>query len=273
MKISYILASTKHGTLIVNRNDENHSEEYGTYGVGWNILENGSFYNDDIELLNSILELKKRELNGKRPVVAIDCGANIGVHTIEFARALGNAGSVISIEAQRSVYYALCGNIAINNCFNVDARNVAVGGESGSLRIPFVDYHKKSSFGSLELVRSAGNENIGQQIDYDTGYDVPLITIDSLNQPDVDFIKIDVEGMEEAVIAGALGTLSASGPIMFIEKIKSNLGSMYQTLGDLKYDIHDIGPNILAVSRNDPISREIRKSIEGQRRLSAASDV
>jgi FkbM family methyltransferase len=98
--------------------------------------------------------MKVRALGGRRPVVAIDCGANIGVHTIEFARAraLGDAGSVISIKAQKPVYYALCGNIAINNCFNVDARNAAIGGEVGSLKVPFVDYHRKSSFGSLELV-------------------------------------------------------------------------------------------------------------------------
>jgi FkbM family methyltransferase len=51
------------------------------------------------------------------------------------------------------------------------------------------------------------NEDIGQQINYGAGYDVPLITLDSLDQPHVDLVKIDVEGMEEAVIAGGLETL------------------------------------------------------------------
>jgi FkbM family methyltransferase len=208
--------------------------------------------------------MKVRALGGRRPVVAIDCGANIGVHTLEFARALGDAGSVISIEAQKPVYYALCGNIAINNCFNVDARNAAIGGEVGSLKVPFVDYHRKSSFGSLELVHGKKNEDIGQQINYGAGYDVPLITLDSLDQPHVDLVKIDVEGMEEAVIAGGLETLRASRPVLFIEKIKSNLGSMHRTLIDFKYDIHDLGPNILAVSSNEPASREIRALIDAQ---------
>ncbi|KVL14660.1 FkbM family methyltransferase [Burkholderia sp. MSMB1826] len=262
MRIAYILASTNHGTLIINKNDENHSAEYGNYGVGWNILETGSFYKTDIKLLTSILELKKRELDGKRPVLAIDCGANIGVHTIEFARALDEAGSVISIEAQRSVYYALCGNIAINNCFNVEAKNAAIGNKNGALKIPFIDYHKKSSFGSLELIKSTTNEDIGQNIDYDRGYDVPLITLDSLNQSYVDLIKIDVEGMEETVIAGALETLSASRPIMFIEKIKSNSSRMHQTLGDLQYEIHDLGPNVLAISKGEPMLNDIRHLLE-----------
>ncbi|WP_244141313.1 FkbM family methyltransferase [Burkholderia vietnamiensis] len=265
VKIAYILASTNHGTLIVNRNDENHSLEYGDYGVGWNILETGSFYKSDVELLISVVNLKKHKLCGKRPITVIDCGANIGVHTIELARALDGAGSVISIEPQRSVYYALCGNVAINNCFNVDARNVAVGEENGSLKIPFIDYHKKSSFGSLELIESAGNENIGQAVDYTRGYEVPLITLDSLGQSNVDLVKIDVEGMEEAVIAGSLETLRASRPVMFIEKIKSDFSRMHQMLIDLQYDIHDLGPNLLAVWNGDPISSEIYRLLNGQR--------
>ncbi|MFW2273395.1 FkbM family methyltransferase [Burkholderia orbicola] len=265
MRIAYILASTHHGTLIVNRNDENNNKEYGSYGVGWNILETGSFYESDIELLTSILKLKKRKLDGKRPVVAIDCGANIGVHTIEFARALDGAGNVISLEAQRPVYYALCGNIAINNCFNVDAKNVAIGDRNGLLRIPLIDYHKKSSFGSLELIRNADNEDIGQQIDYDSGYDVPLITLDSLELSNVDLVKIDVEGMEEAVIAGSLETLSACHPIMFIEKIKSNSDRMHQTLVGLQYELHDLGPNMLAISSGDPISKDIHNLLNGHR--------
>jgi hypothetical protein len=51
---------------------------------------------------------------------------------------------------------------------------------------------------------------------------------------------------------------------LFIEKIKSNLGSMHRTLIDFKYDIHDLGPNILAVSSNEPASREIRALIDAQ---------
>jgi FkbM family methyltransferase len=264
MKVAYVLASTRHGTLIVNRNDENRNDEYGTYGVGWNLLETGEFYQSDITLLTAILKLRVRALGGARPVVAIDCGANLGVLTIEFARTLGDAGRVIAIEAQRSVYYALCGNVAINNCFNVDARHVAIGGENGTLTVPFIDYHRKSSFGSLELVRGEQNEDIGQPIHYGSGYAVPLITLDSLNEPHVDLVKIDVEGMEEAVIAGGLATLRAARPVMFIEKIKSDLGGLQQTLTDLGYDLHDLGPNLLAVSRDDPSARDIRALVDAQ---------
>ena len=70
-------------------------------------------------------------------VVAIDCGANIGVHTVEWAIAMTGWGSVVAIEAQERIYYALAGNIAINNCFNAIAH--ARGGivrDSGVMGIP-----------------------------------------------------------------------------------------------------------------------------------------
>lgn len=261
MKVAYVLASTSHGPLIVNRNDENHNQEYGTYGVGWNLLETGSFYRCDIELLKEILQIKKKINASRRSTIAVDCGANIGVHTIEFARSLDGAGSVVSIEAQRPIYYALCGNIAINNCFNVDARNVAIGDSVGSLCIPFIDYHRKSSFGSLELIPGDGNENIGQSVNYDSGYEIPLISLDSMNVEHVDLIKIDVEGMESAVIRGAVETLKSKRPVMFIEKIKSNSDQMIQALNDMSYDALDLGPNILAIARDDSAYFEIRELV------------
>ena len=46
-------------------------------------------------------------------------GANIGVHTVEWARHMYGWGNVIAIEAQERLYYSLCGNISLNNCLNV----------------------------------------------------------------------------------------------------------------------------------------------------------
>ena len=84
-------------------------------------------------------------------MVAIDCGANIGVHTVEWATAMTGWGSVVAIEAQERIYYALAGNIAINNCFNAIALHAAVSSETGIMQIPNPDYFTPSSFGSLEL--------------------------------------------------------------------------------------------------------------------------
>ena len=51
---------------------------------------------------------------------------------------------MLSFEAQERLYYAVAGNIALNNCFNVKAIHAAVGNTDGSIRIPKIE-------GSAEL--------------------------------------------------------------------------------------------------------------------------
>ena len=60
-------------------------------------------------------------------------------------------GQVLAFEAQERIYYALAGNIAINNCFNARALHAAVTSEAGRMKIPAPDYLAPASFGSLEL--------------------------------------------------------------------------------------------------------------------------
>jgi len=162
--LAFVLASSNHGAMIVNRFDYQMTGPGRGFGVGFQILERGCFDPQEVELAIQLLEL--RRIHNGDGVVAIDCGANIGVHTLEWAIAMTGWGSVVSIEAQERIYYALAGNIAINNCFNAIAMHGAVSAEAGNMKIPMPDYTTASSFGSLELRQSATNEFIGQKIDY-----------------------------------------------------------------------------------------------------------
>jgi FkbM family methyltransferase len=76
--------------------------------------------------------------------------------------------------------------------------------------MPQPNYLIPASFGSLELRKSNNTEFIGQPIDYSEGKLRPVqgITIDSLEVPRIDFIKIDVEGMEMEVLAGAAQSIA-----------------------------------------------------------------
>src|SRR5579863_5570557 len=49
----------------------------------------------------------------------IDAGANIGAHTLFFARATWPGGLVLAFEPQRLVYQTLCANLALNSIKNV----------------------------------------------------------------------------------------------------------------------------------------------------------
>src|SRR6202000_1840143 len=162
--LAFVLASSNHGTMIVNRNDYRMIDAEHGYGVGFQILQTGSFDPTEVRLVLDLLALRRKHHGDG--VVAIDCGANIGVHTIEWAKAMTGWGSVLSIEAQERIYYALAGNIAINNCFNALAVNAAVSSESGTMQVPNPNYFTPSSFGSLELRQRPNTEFIGQHIDY-----------------------------------------------------------------------------------------------------------
>jgi FkbM family methyltransferase len=237
--------------MIVNRMDRHMVSADSGYGVGHQILETGAFDPSEVKLALEILHLRRRHYGDG--VVAIDCGANIGVHTIEWAAATTGWGSVLSIEAQERIYYALAGNIAINNCFNAIAINAAVSSENGVMRIPNPDYLTAASFGSLEMRQSPRNEFIGQPIDYspEGTVDVRTLTIDGFNLPRVDFIKIDVEGMEMEALEGAAQTIGRSQPIMLIESIKTDGEQLRQWLGQQGYSIIPAGINVLAIHQSD----------------------
>ncbi len=258
-KLAFVLASSNHGTMIVNRLDYRMLDSQHGYGVGFQILETSFFDPSEVQLAVNLLALRRKHHGDG--VVAIDCGANIGVHTVEWAKSMTGWGSVLSIEAQERIYYALAGNIAINNCFNAIAVHGAVSSESGILKIPNPDYLTPSSFGSLELRQRKGNEFIGQPIDYENTVSVRKLMLDEFSLPRVDLIKIDVEGMELEALEGASATIDRSHPIMLIEKIKTDAGKLHQWLGERGYEIIEAGINMLAIHKNDRTLAEIRPKL------------
>src|SRR5712691_8692666 len=170
--LGFVLAASEYGPLIVNRFDRHINKDGSGYGVGYEILGTSTYASEEVTLVTGLLGVRRQHFGDG--VVAIDCGANIGVHTIEWAKTMTGWGSVLAIEAQERIFYALAGNIAINNCFNATAIHAAVGAEPGEIRIPSPDYLRPASFGSLELRRRASNEYIGQAIDYSDAATTPV---------------------------------------------------------------------------------------------------
>lgn len=236
--------------MIVNRNDYRMVSENAGYGVGFQLLNTSSYDLPEVSLTLELLRARGSDYgNG---VVAIDCGANIGVHTIEWARCMAGWGRVYSFEPQERIYYALAGNIALNNCFNVTARLAAVGSKCGTLGLPEVNYCVPSSFGSLELNPGDTSEYIGQNIDYDSAsQQIELLTVDSLNLPRIDLIKIDVEGMELEVLEGAQDSIARLKPQLLIEVIKSDEKAITKLLNTAGYRTFLVGMNLLAIHASD----------------------
>ena len=253
--LPFVLASTGRGSMIVNRHDYRMLDGQQGYGVGYQLLNTSWFDPEETANLTRMLALR-RQLYGPG-VHFVDCGANIGVITVEAAKAMHGWGSVLAFEAQERLYYALAGNIALNNCFNARAVHAAVGAAPGHLDIPEPDYNQPGSFGSLELRQSEHSEFIGQKMDPARTRRVPLVTLDAYCLPRVDLIKIDVEGMEAEVLRGAAATIERLHPLMQIEVIKSDADGLRRLLGDWGYQVLGAGINLLAIHESDPCRERI----------------
>jgi FkbM family methyltransferase len=250
-KLAFVIAATDHGTMIVSRFDEHRLADNLGFGVGFQLLDTASYDQSDVALLLTVLDLRRR-YHGDG-VVAVDCGANIGVQTVEWAKHMTSWGVVVAIEAQERIYHALAGNLAINNCFNARAIHAAVTSVPGSMKIPNPNYLAPASFGSLELKKRDEPEFIGQDIDYSEGkmVDVRAITLDAFNFPRLDLIKIDVEGMELDALAGATKCIATHRPILLIEAIKVDGAKLRAVLESWNYSVVTSGINVLAIHKDD----------------------
>lgn len=149
--------------------------------------------------------------------VVVEAGANIGLHTLPLARAVGSGGRVIAFEPQRIIFQILCANLALNGIANVLIRNEAVGDNNQTdgdqwIHVPPVDYSSPVNFGGIEL-----GGKIGER--------VRVTAIDSLNLSRLDLLKADVEGMELFCLKGAATTIRRLRPILYVENNRPHLSA------------------------------------------------
>lgn len=203
------LKACKHGLMLYNVND---------MYVGRSLEAYGEWCEQELNLLSDLLEPGQ---------VAVDVGANIGTHTVFFARKVTSTGLVFSFEPQRLVYYNLCGNVAVNALYQVKCLNAAAGSESGTIKVPLLDPTAKQNYGGV---------NLGA---FESGDDIPVIRLDDLELPRCDLIKVDVEGMETQVLEGARDTVSRCSPALFVENNReegsSELIETVQSFGYVAY--------------------------------------
>lgn len=136
---------------------------------------------------------------------ALDVGANIGTHAVFFANAVGPKGAVHAIEPQRIAFQFLCANAALNGLLNLHCHQAAAGSGAGQATVPVLDPRVEQNFGALVI----GG--------FEEGEPVAVITVDSLGLARCRLIKIDVEGAEAGVLAGARETIDRHRPALFVE--------------------------------------------------------
>lgn len=139
----------------------------------------------------------------------VEVGANIGAHTVHLSRMAGESGRVIAFEPQRLTFQTLCANVALSSRTNVYAYQMGLGAADGEAGEATVDPARATNFGGIALADAGtGTPNLQR---------IPVRTLDSFSLPACHFIKIDVEGMELAVLHGARETIQKHRPIVFLE--------------------------------------------------------
>lgn len=228
MSLHNVVIPTEHGMMIVNRH-----EAAFDFGVSRALMEHGIYEPEEMALIREIGKCLPQ-----RPIL-VDVGANIGPHTLELARiARPLHGIVHAFEPQRILFQMLAGNVALNSHQNVFCHKLVLAAEAGSLAVPVIDYGSPASFGSLELGSGRQSEAIGQAISWDkVGEAVPKMPFDDLRLVRVDFMKIDVEGMEVEVLKGAARSLAQFRPILLVECIKSDQQKLKEQLAGLGYQV------------------------------------
>ncbi len=128
-----------------------------------------------------------RECARRRPAVFVDVGSNVGLYAC--AVAVGRLSPrVLAFEPEPDLFRALTRNVALNG-IHVDLRQAAVGSADGEARLKIVSGHNRG----LSHVSDSGD------------LAVPMRSLDSAIalRGGVIAVKIDVEGFEMDVLAGA----------------------------------------------------------------------
>jgi FkbM family methyltransferase len=180
-------------------------------------------------------------LAASAPGLFVDAGANIGWHALHAARS-PHVETVVAFEPDLFNAHLLERNIAANSIANVIVVAAALGQTRGTLRL---HRYKASNFGRHSAVADHARDSA----------QVPLVDLDGalsdlgLAEKPVPVLKIDVEGYEPAVIAGARHTLARTSAIVLeYSPALSRSGGlavehMLTALGEAGFAPHALAPD------------------------------
>jgi len=186
--------------------------------IGRSLDVYGEYSQGEIELFDKIIA---------PGMTVIDVGANIGSHTVFMAKKISPGGFLIAIEAQEILHQLLRTNLSLNAIENVEVLHCACGSRPGELQFPVIDYARSANFGGMSLGEGDGGEI------------VRVIPLDALKLTRCDFIKIDVEGMENDVVIGATKLLERFRPVLYVENDRADRKSeLMERLIAIRYKLY-----------------------------------
>ena len=177
--------------------------------------------------------------------IVLDIGANVGAHTLPFAKCVAPNGKVYAFEPTEFAYNKLAANLQLNPELNrIVVSNHMLLNAPGDLQAPGEIY----SSWPLNPVGEVHEKHLGQLRPLGA---VTIDTVDSYCAANeitrIDWIKIDVDGNETTVLQGSAKTLRTMRPKLIIELspyVCREAGHRFDELVDLLrtvgYDFYDL---------------------------------
>jgi len=167
----------------------------------------------------------------------IDVGANVGDTVLTSALRVGEHGHVWAIEPHPRTFRFLTENLSLNRVSNVEPINCAVGSEAGQANL---SDDRRDDMNRIST----------------TGLVVPVRRLDDVVRYEGEFalLKIDVEGYELPVVAGAHTILSRTKCIHF-EVAREHFARFGYTIRDLLESLESHGFELFRCPRAGLIER------------------
>jgi len=166
-----------------------------------------------VKLYNSFYNIKN----------IIDVGANFGYHSLFFSKEVSE--KVFSFEPQIQNFNLLKNNIRNNNILNINSYNLACGDTNIDIKMPIVNILP-------DIIVNMGDFTPNFLIN-DNYSITKSILLDEMNFPQIDLIKIDVQGWEKKVLTGCYNILKKYKPILIVEFEHFQLSKTNTTCNEL----------------------------------------
>ncbi len=180
--------------------------------IGKGALDRGVLWEETVTALATLPYFEKSNY-------VLDIGAHVGLFTLQ-AKKFNDKCAVQCFEIQEKIYELLNENITQNKLTNVKTFNCAIGDSIRKITVS-------------DMIRDGVNAN--EKYEYDNGKrynfggvsigpgtkEIDMVTIDSLNLKECDFIKLDIENFEFFAICGGMKTLKKFKPVLFFEHLSA----------------------------------------------------
>jgi FkbM family methyltransferase len=186
-------------------------------------------------------------------MTAYDLGANVGYVTMLLARAVGESGTVVAIEAMPDNVSRLQEAVRLNGMTGrVTVLAKAVGARQGRDRFLV---HASPGMGRL-------GEPLPGERGFQSSVEVDVVTIDGLVDqegfPVPDVLKIDVEGGEIAALEGMRQVLSRATPVLLIETHHRQAGEAVRAqLTAAGYSLFDLDRGGVRIEAQTEVGRKM----------------